>query len=84
MMKDGIINVRVSKRIREEAENTLKLYGISMSEAVNMLLHQIIAHGGLPFELKPTEATLKALHGMRKDGGEGGYTKLANIDELFQ
>jgi DNA-damage-inducible protein J len=79
MVKDGIVNVRVSKKIREEAEKTLMRYGLSLSDGVNMFLYQVISHGGLPFELKPTDETLQAVQEMK----EGRYSRIDNIDELF-
>jgi addiction module RelB/DinJ family antitoxin len=84
MVRDGIVNVRVSKKTREEAEQFLNNYGITVGDAVNMLLHQIVNHKGLPFELRPTPATMKAIRGIQLDESEGGYSNVDNIDELFQ
>ena len=38
--------------IKLRAEKTLDVLGLSISEAVNMLLHQISLVGGLPFEVR--------------------------------
>ena len=79
MLKDGILNIRVNKKIREEAEKALMLYGISLSEGVNMFLYQVIAHGGLPFALKPTEESLQAVQEMSE-----GHITQGSVDDFLQ
>ena len=52
MTKNETLHIRVNEDIKSRAENTLNMLGLSISEAVNMLLHQISLVGGLPFEVK--------------------------------
>ena len=52
MTKNETLHIRVNEGVKFRAENTLSLLGLSISEAVNMLLHQISLVGGLPFEVK--------------------------------
>ena len=52
MSKSETLHVRVNEGVKSRAENTLNLLGLSISEAVNILLHQISLVGGLPFEVK--------------------------------
>ena len=52
MVKNETLHIRVNGNVKTAAENTLNTLGLSISEAVNMLLHQIPLVGGLPFEVK--------------------------------
>lgn len=44
--------VRINEKIKEEVTPILSNLGISLSEAINMFLHQIKINKGIPFELK--------------------------------
>lgn len=44
--------VRINEQIKEEVTPILNDLGISLSEAINMFLHQIKLNNGIPFELK--------------------------------
>ena len=52
MAKTETLHVRVNEDVKETAEATLGMLGISISEAVNMFLCQVNLTGGLPFEVK--------------------------------
>lgn len=44
--------VRINEKIKEEVTPILSDLGISLSEAINMFLHQIKLNNGIPFEVK--------------------------------
>jgi addiction module RelB/DinJ family antitoxin len=52
MAKNETLHIRVNEAIKSQAENTLGMLGVSISDAVNMLLHQVILVGGLPFNVR--------------------------------
>jgi addiction module RelB/DinJ family antitoxin len=52
MTKNETLHIRVNDVVKSKAEKTLEALGLSISEAVNMFLHQIPLTGGLPFEVK--------------------------------
>ena len=43
--------VRINSDIKEQVVPILNTLGISLSEAVNMFLHQVKLHNGIPFDL---------------------------------
>lgn len=50
--------VRINDKIKKEVTPILSDLGISLSEAINMFLHQVKINNGIPFDLKlkkPTE-----------------------------
>jgi len=57
-----MIHVRVDDEIREEASSVLESLGLSVSDAVRMFLHRVVASQSFPLELKvPNETTRAAL-----------------------
>lgn len=55
-------NVYLDRKLKEQAKEIYKHYGLSLSEAVNIFLAQSIFNRGLPFEVKiPNDMTLEAM-----------------------
>ena len=52
MAKNDTIHVRVDENVKINAEKTLAMLGLTISEAVNMMLCQVNLTGGLPFQVK--------------------------------
>lgn len=52
MAKTETLHIRVNEKVKTNAEETLDMLGISLSEAVNMFLYQVNLVGGIPFEVK--------------------------------
>ena len=50
--KNETLHIRVNETVKANAENTLSKLGISISDAVTMLLYQIPLVGGMPFDLR--------------------------------
>ncbi len=78
-----MIHVRVDDDIREEAASVLGSFGLSVSEAVRVFLHRVVASQSFPLELKvPNETTRAALaeaHEIRK----ARKARFATPEELF-
>ncbi len=52
MAKTETLHIRINEQVKANAEETLDMLGISISEAVNMFLCQVNLVGGLPFAVK--------------------------------
>jgi len=75
-MATTMVHVRVDERVKARAAKTLAAMGISVSDAVRMLLVRVAAEKVLPFEVRlPNAATVKAMRGA--DRGEGKRFKTA-------
>jgi DNA-damage-inducible protein J len=58
----AMIHVRVSSDLKAKASETLSKMGLSMSDAVRLLLTRIEADQALPFEVRvPNAATREAM-----------------------
>ena len=80
--RTGYINVRVDPKVKASATKLLHQVGMTTSDAINLFLHQVVLHKGLPFELKvPNEETAKAIREMRNP--KFTSKKYETVDELF-
>ncbi len=71
MPKTATINARVDEKLKARAEKVLREVGISMSDTITMLLHQIVLQKGLPFEAKiPNAETQRAMRELDAGLGE--------------
>ena len=76
----AMIHVRVDTELKIKASRTLNKMGLSMSDAVRLLLTRIEADQALPFEVRvPNATTLAAM----KAGDRGEVTSFATLDELM-
>ena len=80
-MATTMVHIRVDERVKEKATKTLAAMGMSVSDAVRILLVRVAAEKALPFEVKvPNATTRKAMEAA--DRGEGKRYKSA--DALFE
>ncbi len=80
--KDTIVRARVNTRVKQNAEDTLSKLGLTMSDAINLLLNQINLSKGLPFEVKiPNKKTQKTL---RESAAGKNVKKFSSTDALFK
>ena len=52
MTKNDTIHVRVDENVKINAERILAEQGLTISDAINMMLCQVNLTGGLPFQIK--------------------------------
>ena len=52
MSKTATLNVKIDPEIKNMSETLYSSFGITITDAINMFLHQSILVGGLPFALK--------------------------------
>jgi DNA-damage-inducible protein J len=80
-MGTTMVHIRVDQKVKQKAAKTLEAMGISISDAVRMLLVRVAAEQALPFEVRvPNATTVKAVESLEK--GEGKRFKSA--DDLFR
>lgn len=90
MAKTETLHVRVNENVKENAEATLGMLGISISEAVNMFLCQVNLIGGLPFEVKlpaPERVIVRSKEELYQKLAEGEADiqngRLSSADDVF-
>lgn len=59
---DVTVRARVKPELKDQAVKILEQLGLSTTDAIKMLLHQIVLNNGLPFDIKiPNKETQKIL-----------------------
>jgi DNA-damage-inducible protein J len=70
----------INPEIKKQAEAILNELGLSVPQSFELYYRQIIAHRGLPFELRiPNEKTMRAIENSRQGKGKTFYS----TDDLF-
>lgn len=52
MAKTDTLHIRVEPSVKQKAEKTLNDLGLSITDAINVFLNQVILNDGIPFEIK--------------------------------
>jgi DNA-damage-inducible protein J len=74
------IHIRVNEKVKEKATKTLAAMGISVSDAVRILLVRIAAEQALPFEVRvPNRKTLAAIEA----GERGEVSKATSVSAMM-
>lgn len=80
MTANAVVRARIDQRIKDEASDILGAAGLTVSDAVRMMLVRTVAERALPFDpLVPNEKTIRALKAARR----GKLTKAGNLDALM-
>lgn len=51
-MAETVIRSRINSEVKQEAQALLEKFGLTMSEAIRLFLHQVVIEKGLPFQVK--------------------------------
>ncbi|MGO9864074.1 MAG: type II toxin-antitoxin system RelB/DinJ family antitoxin [Terriglobales bacterium] len=80
MATTEMVHVRIDKRTKTRAAKALAAMGLSVSDAVRVLLTRVAAEKSLPFEVKtPNAVTAAAMQEARK----GGLPSFRNVSDLM-
>ena len=75
-----MVHIRIDKRVKAQATKALSAMGLSVSDAVRVLLTRVAAEKALPFEVKvPNDATAAAM----REARAGGLRSFGNVPELI-
>jgi DNA-damage-inducible protein J len=76
-----MVHIRVDEKVKEKAAKTLSAMGMSVSDAVRILLVRVAAEKALPFEVKvPNRTTVKAM----KAADRGKGKRFKSVGALFE
>jgi len=80
-MATTMVHVRVDEKTKQRAAKALAGMGISVSDAVRMLLVRVAAEKAMPFDVKvPNATTVKAMRAADKGKGK----RLKSAGALFK
>ena len=80
MTFDTDITIKTNNDIKHEAEEIFDTLGLDMGTAMNIFLHQVIIHHGLPFRVaaEPNDTTYDTLD------GEDFYGPFYSVEDLMR
>ena len=85
MAKTDTLHIRVEPNVKKKAEETLKDLGLSITEAINVFLNQVILNDGIPFEIKKpkyNKETISVMDDVKK--GKNLSKTFDSVDEMFK
>lgn len=80
MATTTMVHVRLDEKVKAKAEKALAAMGLSISDAVRVLLTRVAAEKALPFEVKVPNATTRAAIEEARRGGLRGF---GSVDALM-
>lgn len=85
MAKTDTLHIRIEPKIKQKAEKTLNELGLSITEAINVFLNQVILHDGIPFEIKKpkyNKETIQALEDTKNNTNQS--QPFNNVNDMFE
>ena len=80
MAKTAMVRARMEPELKAQVEDILSQVGLTTSQAITMFYRGVVAHDGIPFELRiPNKETREAIESLRTGEGVSVYE---NLDEL--
>jgi DNA-damage-inducible protein J len=80
MASDEVVRARISADLKQEATEVLGKMGLSVSDAIRMMLVRVAAERALPFDVKvPNQVTQAAMDEARAGKGK----RLERVDDLM-
>jgi DNA-damage-inducible protein J len=77
---DAVVRARVTSEVKSQAGAIFKSMGLTTSDAIRMMLVQVVAEKALPFEIKlPNSTTQEAINASRT----GDTTSFSSLDDMF-
>ena len=85
MAKTNTLHIRIEPDVKERAEETLKDLGLSITDAINVFLNQVILHDGIPFEIKKPRYNKETLQALEDVKNKKNLSKtFDSVDEMFE
>ena len=81
MPADAVVQARIDQDTKDRAAEALRAMGLSMSDAIRLLLLRVAEERRLPFAVEaPNSLTVQAIQELE----EGRGKSLADAEELFE
>jgi len=79
----SMLHVRLDDDMKKQATETLQAMGLSVSDAVRLLLRRVIDDQAFPLELKVPNAETRAAMAEAEEIARNRRARFATADELF-
>src|SRR5580704_6547489 len=79
MASDTVVRARIDGHVKEEAAKVLADMGLSVSDAIRLLLVRVAAEKALPFEIKVPNAETRAALAELEQGAGASFDSVADL-----
>ena len=81
MIENTVVRARIDAATKAKASAVLASIGLSLSDAIRLMLKRVVAEKALPFEpLIPNAETIEAIMEARR----GELVKIGSLDNMFR
>lgn len=81
MRADSVVRARLDRDTKDRATEALREMGLSVSEAIRLLLRRVAEEKRLPFAVQvPNASTVRAMNELNR----GRSQRFENVEELFR
>ena len=79
MASDTVVRARIDGQVKEKAAKVLADMGLSVSDAIRLLLVRVAAEKALPFEIKVPNAETRAAMAELEQGTRESFDSVAEL-----
>ncbi len=79
MASDTVVRARIDGQVKEKAAKVLAEMGLSVSDAIRLLLVRVAAEKALPFEIKVPNAETRAAMAELERGAGRSFDSVADL-----
>lgn len=81
-MKNAVIRARIDSQLKAKAARVLAECGLEPSEAIRLFLQQVVAHQGIPFEIRSIERepSMAELQAVKRQSQERDHRISNSVD----
>ena len=79
MASDTVVRARIDRQIKERAAKVLADMGLSVSDAIRLVLVRVAAEKALPFEIKVPNAETRAAMAEPEQGAGESFDNVADL-----
>lgn len=85
MAKTDTLHIRIEPSVKQKAEKTLNDLGLSITDAINVFLNQVILNDGIPFEIKKPKFNKETIQTIEDTKNNKNLSKtFDSVDEMFK
>lgn len=83
-MKDAVVRARIDVELKAKAARVLAACGLELSDAIRLFLQQVVAHQGVPFEIRSAERepSMAELQALKRKSQERDHRIAMSVDEI--
>ena len=77
------VRCRIDPKTKEDASEVIEAMGLTVSDAIRLLLKRVASEGAIPFELRvPNAKTVAAIAELEAPKSRSGAKRYKNIDTM--